>query len=367
MKATFVALFAACRAEFIHLARSPLLIALTVIQAITFLFLVSLFGLTGSRAPTALIDEDHGPDAQIFVHILAQTHHSFALQVMDQAAATIALQHGKLVAIIIIPPDFSNTIAHGGTVALQVSIDDVNTDFTEDIQRALPSAIVAFGRQLNLPNIRAHVAEQDLINHDTDYISYLVVSALALDAFIVAGILSATAVAREFESGTVKLLVLAPVHPLVSFAGRMLATDAVAMLAMLLTTGIVIVGYGIVPISPIELTSALITCIAIFGCIGAMLGALIKRTLPVASLIFGLSLPFYIGSGSLEPERFYGNAIWIIAHFTPTYPAIGILEDAFHGLHVTPEPVFVDFLLLIGWAALMLILTVFILRKNVIR
>lgn len=365
MNAALVAMRGACRAEFLHLRRSRLLIALTVIQAITFLLLVSLFGLTGSRAPTALIDEDHGLYAQKFVKILAQTHHSFALHVMDQAAATTALQHGRLVAIIVIPAGFSNTIAHGGTVALQVSIDDVNTDFTEDIQRALPSAIVAFGRQLNLPDIRAHVAEQDLINHDTDFVSYLVVSALALDTFIVAGILSATAVAREFESGTVKLLVITPVHPLISFAGRMLATNAVAMLAMLFTTGIVIVGYGIVPVSPIELIFALIACTAIFGCIGAMLGALIKRTLPVASFIFGLSLPFYISSGSLEPERFYGNTIWIIAHFTPTYPAIGILEDAFHGLRVTPEPIFVDFLLLIGWACLMLILTAFILRRNV--
>lgn len=367
MKNILRAMFGAFRAEFIQLGRSPLLVALTVIQAVTFLLLVSLFGLTGNQAPTALIDEDHGPYAQIFVKILAETHHSFSLRVMDQAAATMALQHGQLVAIIVIPHGFSDAIAHGDTKAIQVSVDNVNTDLTEDIQRALPSAIVAFGKQLNLSDIRVRAEEQDLINHDTDFIPYLVVSALALDAFIVAGILSAMAVAREFESGTVKLLVLAPVHPIVSFVGRVLATDAIAMLAILLTTGVVIVGYGVVPVSPIEMIAALMTCVVIFGCVGAMLGALIKRTLPVASLIFGLSLPLYMESGSLEPERFDGKTIWMLAHLAPTYPAVGILEDAFHGLRVTPEPIFVDFLVLVGWACFMLILTALILRRNLVR
>jgi ABC-2 type transport system permease protein len=367
MKTTFIALLGATRSEFIQLRRSYVLVILTVIQAVTFLLLVSLFGLTGSRAPTALVDEDHGLYARMFAKILATTHHSFSLRLMDQAAAMTALQHGRLVAIIVIPHGFSEIIAQGGTPPIRVLVDNVDVDLTEDIQRALPSAIVAFGRQFNSPFIRVHDIEHDLINHDTGFIPYLVVSSLALDAFIIAGILSAIAVAREFESGTVKSLLLTPMQPIVVFIGRVLATDIVAMLALLVTTGVVIIGYGVVPVSPIEAIIALITCVVIFGSIGAMLGVLIKRTLPVASLIFGLALPLYMDSGSLEPERFDGNVIWILAHLSPTYPAVGVLEDAFHGLRVTPEPIFVDFLMLVGWACLMLILMAFILRRNVVR
>ncbi len=278
-----------------------------------------------------------------------------------------AIQRGALVAIITIPKGFSDAIAHGMTVPLEVVVDNIDTDMTDDIQRALPSAIVAFGRDAHLPGIRVHSTEVDLIGHDTDYIAYLVVSALALDAFLVAGILGAMAVAREFESGTVQMLAVAPAHPLAPLAGRILTTDAVAALSMLVTTALVVGIYRVVPVHPLELIAVLLACIVIFGCVGAALGALLKRTLPVASLTLGLTLPLYIGSGSLEPIRFDGNLIWKIAHLSPVYYAVGVLQDAFHGLQVTPEPAVVDFLALIGWAIAALLLARMSLRRSCAR
>jgi ABC-2 type transport system permease protein len=205
-----------------------------------------------------------------------------------------------------------------------------------------------------------------LIDHDTDFIPYLVVSGLTLGAFVVAGILSAVAVAREFETGTVKLLATAPVHPLAPLVGRILAADAVATLAMIFSAGIVVFGYGVVPVHPIEMAVVMLTCIVIFGCVGAALGAALRRTLPVASLIFGLALPLYIDSGSLEPLRFDGNIIWALGHLSPVYYAVGIFEHAFHGFQVTPEPIFVNFLALAGWAVLLLAYAGFMVRRKLV-
>ena len=67
MNRTLSAILGAARAELIQMARSRLLVVLTVVQSVTFLLLVSIFGLTGARAPTALVDEDRGPYARIFV------------------------------------------------------------------------------------------------------------------------------------------------------------------------------------------------------------------------------------------------------------------------------------------------------------
>ncbi len=365
MSAMLSALLGGFRAEITQLSRSRLFVALTIIQAVTFLFLVSLFGLTGSRAPTALINEDSGVYAKDFSAQLASAHHSFALRPMNQATALAELQRGDLVAMIIIPKGFSAAVASGNNTTITVTIDNVNTDMTDDIQRALPSAIVAFGRQLQLPGIRVHVTELDLINHDTDFIPYLVVSGLSLDAFVIASILSAMAVAREFESGTVKLLAVAPVPPLLSLLGRVLATDTVASVAMLFPVALVIWGYQVTPLHPLEMIGALLLCVVVFSCIGVALGAVLKRTLPVASLVFGLALPLYICSGSLEPQRFDGNLIWILAHISPVYYAVGILEEAFHGLQVTPETVTTNFMMLIGWALVMLLLAGLLLRTTI--
>jgi ABC-type transport system involved in multi-copper enzyme maturation permease subunit len=366
VRATLAAILGGARAEAIQLKRSHLLLVLTLVQAVTFLLLVSLFGLTGSMAPTALVDADQGAYARMFVADLAAAHHSFALHPMSQAAAVAALQREALVAIITIPAGFSTDIAQGREVALEVTVDNVNTDMTDDIRRALPAAIVAFGRDAHLPGIRIQAAEHDLIDHDTGYIAYLVVSALALDAFLIAGILGAMAVAREFESGMVRMLAVAPVHPLASLAGRVLTTDAVAALAMLVTTALVIGVYGLVPIHPLELLAVLLVCIIIFGCVGVALGAWLKRTLPVASLVLGLSLPFYIGSGAMEPLRFDGNRIWIIGHLSPVYYAVGVIQNAFYGLQVTPESILVDFLVLAAWAIAMLLLAGMLLRRRLV-
>ncbi|MFL5658292.1 MAG: ABC transporter permease [Ktedonobacteraceae bacterium] len=366
MNALFSVLLASFRAEILQLVRARLFLALTIVQAVTFLFLVSLFGMTGSRAPTAILDEDHGPYAKAFISQLVAAHHSFDLRPMDEASALDALHRGSLVAIITIPKDFSYAIAHEKETTIHVSVDNVNTDMTADIERALPSAIVAFGKQHRLPGIRLQAIEVDLINHDTGFIPYLVVSGLALDAFIIASILSAMAVAREFETGTIKFLAVAPVHPLLSLLGRMLATDLIASAAMVLPVALAVFGYGISPLHPLEMMGVMLLCIAIFGCIGVAIGTVLRQTLPVVSLVFGLGFPFYLCSGSLEPQRFDGNLIWALAHVSPVYYAVGLLEQAFHGLQVTPETSWVNFVALLGWAVLMLLLAGILLRTALI-
>jgi hypothetical protein len=106
----------------------------------------------------------------------------------------------------------------------------------------------------------------------------------------------------------------------------------------------------VTPQHPAELAAGLLLCVVIFSCIGAGLGTLVRRTLPLSALIFGLALAFYLDSGSLEPARFYGERLWIVAHTSPVYYAVGILQDAVHGIQVTPESIPVNFAALIGWA-----------------
>jgi hypothetical protein len=95
---------------------------------------------------------------------------------------------------------------------------------------------------------------------------------------------------------------------------------------------------------------ALAACVAIFTCFGAWLGALLRRTLAAVPLLFGLVLFLYVDSGALEPTRFDGEPIWRLAHLSPMYYAVGVLEWAYHGIHVTPEPIYVDLLALLAFA-----------------
>ena len=135
--------------ELALLNKNRAFVALTVLAAVSFLVMVSLFGLTGSYAPVALINRDGGAYAQSFIAALDGAHHSFALKTMSEADADKALRSGRLVGVITIPANFSADIERGITVPVDVRIDNVNADLTHDVQRALPAAIVAFGRSID--------------------------------------------------------------------------------------------------------------------------------------------------------------------------------------------------------------------------
>src|SRR5262249_55200003 len=158
----------------------------------------------------ALIDLDGGPQAKRLIEAMDRAHHSFALTFMPADEAERLLHSGRLAGIVTIPAGFTASVEQGTTMPIDVRIDNVNVDLTNDIQRALPAAIVAFGRGQGFPGLRAEFVEHDVWPKDTGYIPYLVVSALALDAWVIAGVLGAMATAREWELKTVKLLRLAP-------------------------------------------------------------------------------------------------------------------------------------------------------------
>ena len=333
---------AGLRLEARTITRSKVFLFLTLLQAVSFLVVVTLFGLTGSMAPTALLNEDPGPLSAAFTNDLMNAHHSFRLVVMSRGQAESELAAGHLVAAITIPPNFSSAIERGETVPLSVEIDNVDADLTDDIQRALPSAIVSFGREQGFRGIRVALDEVDIINHDTAYIPYLIVSALSLDAMVLAGILGGIAVSREFEEGTLRIWRHSPAPAWALLAGKLTAVVIASMVAMLTTVVVVVAVYGIRPLHIWEALAAILASVMIFSAFGAWLGSVIRRTLPLVPLVFGLAIPLYIESGSLEPARFDGEAIWWAAHISPIYYAIGVLQWAFHGLRVTPEPPIVD-------------------------
>ena len=352
MTPTLSALGGGFRAEIQQLRRSRLLVALTIAEAVTFLVLVSIFGFTGNHVPTAVVNHDGGKLARQWAQTMSATYSTYGVQYMDARSAEQALARGDVAAILWIPAGFSQHMAHHTMIRIHFVVDNVNADLTNEVELGISPAARAFAVANRFPGIRVLTAERDLVRHEVGFIPYLVVSALALAAFVVAATLAASAVAREFETRTLAHLKLSPTHPLIPITGRLLATAAVSATAVAVAALLVVAGYGVTPAHPAEMAAALLLCVVIFSCIGAGIGTLVRRTLPLSALIFGLALAFYLDSGSLEPARFYGNGLWVIGHASPVYYAVGILQYAAHGLQVTPETIPVNFAALIGWALL---------------
>jgi ABC-2 type transport system permease protein len=342
--------WAAAALDLQRLRRDWVFVVLTVLAAVSLLVLVSLFSLTGSNAPLAVVDEDGTEVSRQFVHAVGGVPHAFVVRPMDARAARDALRSGRLVGIMTIPAGFAAQVQRGETVAVDVDVDNVNEDLIFDLERALPSAILDFGHAAGFPGLRAKLVEHDLLPKDVPFLQYLAASTLGLIAFVIAAALAGLAIAREWEEKTLKLLLLSPARGGAVLLGKLLATGAVSAVAVLAAAAAVVIGYGVVPVSPLGVVGVLLVCVVLFTSIGAWIGALCRRTLPVVPLVFGLAMPLFIDSGALEPTRFDGDTIWWISHLSPLYYGSGALAWAFFGIRITPEPVSFDVAVLVALA-----------------
>ena len=206
---------------------------LGVFLPVNFLILFSLFVLSGGQAPTAVVMNDTGPYAQQFYRSMAGAH-SFILQKTTASEAHSLIQAGRIVAVVTIPTNFEERIRNNQPVQVDVTINNLNTDFTNDIRRAVPLSITSFYAKA-FPNVVTVVPQEtDQYRQDTDYIPYLTVSILVI-ALVVGGLLqSGTSAAREWENSTMKELLLSPASRWAVVTGKMLGALVMSLASVIL-------------------------------------------------------------------------------------------------------------------------------------
>lgn len=333
---------------------------------VNFLILLSLFALSGGLAPTAVVMNDTGPLAQQFYHAMA-TAHSFRLQTANAQQAQALIQAGKIVAIVTIPADFGTHLQAGQPVALDVQINNLNTDFTNDIRRAVPLSITsfyatAFPRAANITAV-----EHDLWLQDTDYIPYLTVSILVV-ALMMGGLLQAgTAAAREWEDVTIKELLLSPASRWAIGAGQMLGAFLMALASAAVVLLVLIVFVGVWPLHWGEVIGFTLLTIAIFVAWGTLLGTLLKRRQAFLPLAFATSLPLFFLSGAFGPISFlHVPLLEFIAEIFPVYYAIVLQQHAFHGFDLNTLGVGLNALVLVAYAVGVIGLAGLVLRRSTV-
>src|SRR5258708_36789767 len=130
--------------------------------------------------------------------------HSFRLQQTSVQEAEELLRSGRIVAVVTVPADFDTRIQQNQSVQVGVQINNLNTDFTNDIRRAIPLSITSFYAKAFPKLVTVAPHEIDLHVQDTDYIPYLTVSILVIALVLTSILQSAPSAAREWENDTVK-------------------------------------------------------------------------------------------------------------------------------------------------------------------
>jgi len=333
-----------------------------VILPVNFLILMSLFAISGGQAPTAVVMHDTGPYARAFYEAMAHAH-SFRLQTASAQEAQDLIQAGKIVAVVTIPVDFDTRVRQNQPVQVDVQINNLNTDFTNDIRRAVPLSITIFYGKAFPHLVTVTMSEHDLYAQYTDYIPYLTVSILVI-ALMVGGLLqSGVPAAAEWELATIKELLLSPASRWAIMVGKMAGALVIALASVVVVLATLILLYGVWPLHWWEVLGFTLLTIVIF----IAWGTLLKRRQAFTALAIASSVPLFFISGAFGPISFGNNVVLnVLAQLFPMYYAVILMQHAFHGFDLNTYGLSTNVLILCGYVLGLIVLAGLVLRRSTV-
>ncbi len=299
--------------------RQPVTLIATVAPALI-LILVELLGAQAvGRSPVALVVQDRGPQGLQIAQAIRDAN-VFRLQEVDAASAQVLLKNLDVVAVVSIPAGFSQNAQAHQAATVDVTINNLNLDFTNDIRRAVPDAITRYyAAQGDESPIKISMDEHDLRARDIQMFQYSVLPIVVLVLLISGLITGGNAAAREWESATVKELLLSPASGGAIIAGKVLAgflTSFVLGLLVLLAAD----GLGwIYPQGIYWLNMLLVVgLVALFGAsLGVAIGAALQRIMPVIAVSVNLAFYLFFLAGGMGVLAFEPQWLQNIAAFVP--------------------------------------------------
>ena len=336
--------------------RQPTNLAVTFVPPLALLLVQALGASAVGRSPVALVVLDRGAEgARMAASIRAAD--VFRLHQVDAAQAAALLHNLDVVAVITIPADFSEELQSHRPAPIEVTVNNLNLDFTNDIRRAVPDAITRYylAEGAGSP-IQVTMQERDLRPVDIEFFQYSVLPTVVLLLMISGLVTGGLTTAREWEAATIKELLLSPAPAGAIVAGKVLAGFVTSFCLGTLLLGI---ASGVGWIHPQGMywlvMLGVVALVALFAAgLGVTVGAALRRIQPAIAVSIILAFYLYFLSGGVGVLAFEPEWLQAIAAFVPlTYGTHALQMAVFYA---SSDRLGIDLLVLVfsGLAALAL-------------
>ena len=314
MKESLGRLMAVMVKEFTQMRRDRLTFAMIV--GVPILQLV-LFGYAinadPKRLPTATLVRDHGPFARSFTSAMQNSGYFRIVRAVEtEAEAEALLADGSVQFVVDIGADFSRRLMRGERPAILVAADATDPSATGNAVAALATlAQTALNRDLigPLAPLAGKVAPFEVIVHrryNPEGLSqYNVVPGLMGTILTMTMIMmTALAVTRERERGTMENLLATPVRPFEVMAGKIVPYIFVGMLQVAVILGSARFLFDVPMVgSAFLLVASLVLFIAANLAVGFTFSTIAKNQLQAMQMTFFFFLPSMLLSGFMFPFR----------------------------------------------------------------
>jgi len=321
-----------CRKELVQFSRDRLTLALAFILPVMTLFIFGFaIRLEAKDIPLLVQDQDRTVFSQNYSDRLFATN--LFIPVVWEGNPETTLDRGIARAIVVIPPDFSRNLKANKTAEIQAIVDGTDANNARIIRNAIKATTRSFLQAENLisSTIPIETATRLWFNPGRQESLYIVPGVYAVVLWIFPSLLSAIAMVREKEKGTIL-----QVYASALTAEELILGKSLAYLIVGIGIAIGVMGLGSLIFQlnfvgdPMPLLLGTILYLWASVMFGLMLGA---RTSNQNSAVQGVSLVGFLTalllSGFIYPLSNIPFPLSLVSNIVPARYYIEITRDAF--------------------------------------
>ena len=304
------------RKEIIHIIRDPKTLMLVIVMPVMMLVLLG-YAVTSDieDIPLAVVDLSKSEASQRFIdRYWISGFFEITHDVKNEKEILDLIDAGIVKTGIIIPEDFGREINTGGSSPVQFYIDGSNPTIAQAAQLAAETIGQMASQEIFIERLSKQMGGVDfklpidarirfLYNPNMKRMDFWIPGLVAIILQIQSLLLTAFAIVREREQGTLEQLIVTPIKSWELMMGKILPFVAVALVNVALTVAVGVFWFGVPVAGSIPLLFGL-SLIFLLGSLG--LGVLISnlstnqmQAMYIASFIM---IPAFILSGMFVPR-----------------------------------------------------------------
>jgi len=266
-------LFAIARKEFLQIRRDARSLYLAFVLPIV---LVVLFGYAINfdirNIRMAVLDQSQSAASRELIESFESSGYFTVVARLARAGeADHVLGEGRAKLVLAIPPTFAADLGSGREAEVQLLLDgsDANTatiaqNYADAIVSGYSTRVILRGRTVTLP---VQAEPRVWYNETLESRNMIVPGLVAVIMSIIAAMLTALTIAREWERGTMEQLAATPVHRLEVVIGKLLPYVGIGLFDVAIATVLGLVMFG-VPLRGDVLLLAVMTLLFLVGALG---------------------------------------------------------------------------------------------------
>lgn len=323
-----------CVKELAQFRRDRLTVALAFILPLLTLFVFGFaIRLEAKNIPIAIQDFDNSPLSRSYIERLYATNQLIPSSWNGEGPPQTALDQGLAKAVVIIPPDFSRQIKANQPRSVQVLVDGTDVNNARVIRSSIRAATQFFLQEAQLqPNsLQIDVQSRIWFNPGRKESLYIVPGTCAVILWIYPSLLSAIAMVREKEQGTIIQVYASNLSAVELILGKGLAYIIVGLAIAIVVIAISIGVFGLRFMGdPTPLLVGLPLFIASSTLFGLLIGTRVPNvTTAVQAVATTGFLTALLLSGFIYPLSNIPFPLSLVSNIIPTRYFIPIMRDSF--------------------------------------